>query len=215
MGADKTTTGEWRADSVAGQTTTVLDRETGFTFSSYAGKYNLGTNPIQLRVAVPSDARSNEAYDAVVQIVAPREVGWVGLAWGGGMTFNPLTVAYAGGQNVMISSRWATQHAAPAMYNGASFQVFRTGTRVNGTHWQITAKCTGCTSYQARSGGGTTYVRPQAMNRLAFASARQGPSQPVSNTSAIPYHDVHQYWNHDFSAAGNPNFAALVQRNLG
>lgn len=101
------------------------------------------------------------------------------------------------------------------MYNGASYQVFRTGTRVNSTHWQITAKCSGCTAYPARSGGGTTYIRPQAMNRLAFASARQAPSQPSSNTSAIPYHDVHKYWNHDFSAAGNPNFAALVQRNLG
>lgn len=85
----------------------MLDRETGFTFSSYRGEYSL-SNAIQLRVAVPSDAAPNQAYDAVVQIVAPREVGWVGMAWGGGMTFNPLTVAYSNGQSVVVSSRWAT-----------------------------------------------------------------------------------------------------------
>ncbi|KAL8347600.1 hypothetical protein RB601_003011 [Gaeumannomyces tritici] len=201
------------ADGVAGQTTTVVDRDTGFTFSSYVGRYSLGTNTIQIRVAVPSGAGANEAYDAVVQIVAPREIGWVGMAWGGSMTYNPLTVVYPSGQNVVVSSRWATQHSAPASYVGASYQVLRTGTRTNGTHWQVTAKCSGCTAYAGRTGG-TTYVRPQATNRLAFASARQAPSQPSSNTSAIPYHDVHQYWNHDFTAAANANFDALVKRNL-
>lgn len=199
-------------DSVTAQTTAVVDPQTGFTFSSYSGRYSLDPGAIDFRIAVPSEAEAGQAYDVVVQIAAPREIGWAGLAWGGAMTYSPLTVVYPSGQNVVVSSRWATSHVAPSAYSGASYQVLRGGTRVNSTHWQVTAKCSGCTAYKGRSGT-MTYVRPKTTNRLAFASAKKPPSQPSSNTSAIEYHDVHVYWNHDFAAASNPKFADLVKRN--
>jgi len=57
---------------------------------------------------VPSDAQQNTKYDAVIQIVAPSDVGWLGLAWGGTMTYNPLTVSWANGNTPVVSSRYAT-----------------------------------------------------------------------------------------------------------
>ncbi|KAH9431994.1 hypothetical protein MCOR27_009032 [Pyricularia oryzae] len=236
-----------------GSSSPVTDVDTGFVFAAYSGRYDTSNGAIQFRVAVPSGVGTNEPYDAVLQVVAPTAVGWAGVAWGGSMTYNPLTVVWPSGQTVTLSSRWATcvvapvlvaffgsgnkllycimfisltpkperampqnksAHAAPAPYTVPVYEVLKTGTRVNSTHWQITAKCSGCTSFQGRAGAAPTWLRPTGSNRLAFAMARTAPSQPASNTSAIPYHEVHQYWNADFGSAQNENFGELVQRNL-
>lgn len=83
-----------------------VDQETGFTFSEFKAAYSLTQN-IVYRIALPSNAPSGN-YNAVVQVVAPNQVGWTGLAWGGNMIRNPLTVAYPSGSKVTVSSRWAT-----------------------------------------------------------------------------------------------------------
>lgn len=82
------------------------DSETGFTFSEFKAAFSLSAN-IMYRVAVPSSVPSGQSYDAVLQVVAPIQVGWVGLAWGGTMPKNPLTVAWANGQKPNFSSRSA------------------------------------------------------------------------------------------------------------
>ena len=58
------------------------------------------------RIAVPQPANGTN-YDIVLQVVAPKDVGWAGLAWGGSMLDCPLTVAWVNGQTQMISSRYA------------------------------------------------------------------------------------------------------------
>jgi hypothetical protein len=57
---------------------------------------------------VPADAQNGAAYDTVIQVVSPNDIGWLGLAWGGSMTYNPLTVSWANGGSVVVSSRYAT-----------------------------------------------------------------------------------------------------------
>ena len=56
---------------------------------------------------MPDKVAADASYDAVLQIVAPINIGWNGFAWGGSMTYNPLTITWVNGQNVMISSRMA------------------------------------------------------------------------------------------------------------
>jgi hypothetical protein len=102
-------------------------------------------------------------------------------------------------------------HTAPSVYTGAALQVLKTGTHTNSTHWQVTVKCSGCTSYSGSSG--TKILTPTGTNRLAFAYSQSKPSSPSSNTSSFPVHDVTNYWSHDFSSAGNANFAALVTKD--
>lgn len=97
------------AGSTANADTSVYrDSETGFTFTQYYAKYALNNRGITYRVAIPSDVTANTAFDVVVQVVAPSEVGWAGLAWGGGMTGNPLAAVWGTNSGATISSRWAT-----------------------------------------------------------------------------------------------------------
>ena len=100
----------------------------------------------------------------------------------------------------------------PTAFTGATYKVFKTGTRSNGTHWQITVHCAGCTSIPL-SNGRLTYMEPGAVNRLAMAYAAAKPANPSSNTSTFGIHDAHAYWNHDFAGAKNADFDALVAKN--
>ncbi len=79
-----------------------MDSVTGFTFSSYTNDKG-----ITYRVAVPDLVAADKAFDAVVQIIAPIGLGWIGLAWGGSMTYNPLTIVWANGKTPVVSSRMA------------------------------------------------------------------------------------------------------------
>ncbi|OTB00750.1 putative iron reductase domain protein [Hypoxylon sp. CI-4A] len=189
------------------------DPDTGFTFSESTVAISTGSDGITFRIAIPSDAPTTGGYDAVVQVVAPNAAGWVGLAWGGSMTNNPLTVGWVNGATGVVSGRRATSHVAPTPDSSATLQVLSKGTKTNGTHWQFTAKCTGCASFTT-SGTTTKNLNPAGSNRLAFAYAKSKPSQPSSSSSPINVHDLFNYWDHDFASAGNSGFADLVQKNL-
>lgn len=80
----------------------VVDTETGFTFGEY-----ISDQGITYRLAIPDQAPTTGGYDAVVQIAAPIAIGWAGMAWGGSMTYNPLTLAWRSGTDVIVSSRFA------------------------------------------------------------------------------------------------------------
>ena len=82
---------------------------------------------------------------------------------------------------------------------------------MNGTHWTLTAKCTGCSAFAGASGN--VILTPTGSNRLAFAYCATKPTTPSSNTSSFAVHDVHNYWSHDFSQGVNANFDALVKKN--
>lgn len=189
------------------------DPDTGFSFSQQNVQITTGSSYITMRIAIPSGSAAGQPYDAVLQIVAPVAAGWVGLAWGGSMTNNPLLIGWLNGASGVASIRRASSHTAPVADSSATVQVLPKGTKSNGTHWQITAKCTGCTSFTTT---GTTKksLNPAGTNRLAFAYSKTKPSQPASGTSPITVHDLFQYWDHDFAAAANADFAGLVQRNL-
>lgn len=79
-----------------------MDTDTGITFQS-----TTNSEGITYRLALPADASADKPYDVILQVVAPIELGWVGWAWGGSMTYNPLTVVWADGKNVVYSSRQA------------------------------------------------------------------------------------------------------------
>ncbi len=99
----------------------------------------------------------------------------------------------------------------PQPYTGAQYTIFKTGTKVNNTHYQLTAMCKGCTSWTTPEGG-SRFLSPRGGNRLAFAYSPGKPSNANSNTSAFPVHDVHNYWSHDFSQGTNADFSTVVQR---
>ncbi|CAK7235091.1 hypothetical protein SBRCBS47491_009174 [Sporothrix bragantina] len=199
--------------SAAGTTTTYRDPDTGLVFAEYAIQYQIGRTLV-FRVAVPTQVQSLTAYDAVLQVIAPIDAGWLGFAWGGRMIGDPLAVAWTNnGQSVVLSSRRATDHASvPGINTAAQYTILKAGTHVNRTHFQYTAHCTGCT-YYSNSAGAKTWLYSTGTNHLAFAYSGTRPSNPSSNSSSLTIHDVTNNWDHDFSVGQNANFADLVAKN--
>lgn len=102
-------------------------------------------------------------------------------------------------------------HSTPAAYSGATYTPLTSGNKSNGTHWQFTVKCTGCTSYTGSSG--PVRIDPNSSKRFGYACSAGRVSNPSSTTSTIPVHDVYNYVTHDLGAGANSNFAELLKRN--
>jgi len=189
------------------------DPDTGLTFSWTYEEYILSTGYFSFRTAQAPDAVNGNDYDIVLQIVAPNSIGWLGLAFGGSMTFNPLLVAWKGpttAQPALISSRWAEGHTAPKAYPNANYTIYKQGTKSNNTHWQVTARCHGCTSWSNK--GSSKYINPNGSQRIAWAFSNSKPTQPSNVNSAIPYHGTPNYFNHEFGPGSNPNYVSTVQK---
>ncbi len=99
----------FQAGPAAADTVASTDRYCDASFSlsaSFCLAAFSSTTGVAFRVAVPDVAAA--PFDTLLQIVAPVATGWAGLAWGGAMTANPLTVAWPSGDAAIVSSRWAT-----------------------------------------------------------------------------------------------------------
>ncbi|KAL0933602.1 carbohydrate-binding cytochrome b562-like protein [Colletotrichum truncatum] len=154
--------------------------------------------------AIPEGATSGSSYDAIVQITAPISVGWAGLAWGGSMTYNPLTIVWVNGEQVTVSSRIAFGYFTPPPYDGAEYTVLP-GTVVNSTHFAVTALCKGCT-YFAPFGNDPTALNPDGENYLAFAYSGVPVDDPSSNETTFGIHERVGHWNHNFEPAKAADF---------
>ncbi|GAB1309850.1 Cellobiose dehydrogenase [Madurella fahalii] len=136
------------------------------------------SNPT-FRIAVP-DAGS-APFDTLLQIIAPVSIGWAGFAWGGGMTTNPLTVAWPNGNNVTVSSRWSTGRTLPSLYPSATYRTLSASR--NSTHWSVETVCSGC----SRWNGGSLSMT--SVNTFAWAMSRTAVAQPANSASSFEYHN--------------------------
>ena len=66
---------------------------------------SVGVAPITWRIAIPNVAEG--PFDILLQVVAPKTVGWAGIAWGGGMLYNPISLGWANENNTLASGRFA------------------------------------------------------------------------------------------------------------
>jgi hypothetical protein len=114
-------------------------------------------------------------------------------------------------QRGLRTNKATSGHSTPTSYTGATYTLLTKGNKSNSTHWQLTAKCTGCTTWTGSSGA--SRIDPKDQKRLGFACAAAKPASPSSNTSSIPVHDVYNYFTHDFSTGANANFATLLAKN--
>ena len=109
----------------------------------------------------------------------------------------------------------SSAHQQPQPYSNATLEVLKTGTKTNSTHWQATVRCSGCVGYLGGSSNRQQRLNPKGTNKLAFATCNSRVPSPASPQSTFPIHDVFNYWNHDFAAAANVQFATLVTKNGG
>ncbi|KAI1341798.1 hypothetical protein F5Y15DRAFT_348018 [Xylariaceae sp. FL0016] len=163
----------------------------------------VGVASISFRVAIP--VVSAAPFDALIQIVAPKTAGWAGLAWGGHMINNTMTIGWANGTNAVVSSRWATAHELPDAYDGAAYQLMK-GSGANDTHWTVTALCKGCSTW-THDGGSKTSLDPGATQaNFAWAAAAKPPIDPADNFTAFGIHSEHGTFTIDLAAAKTDKF---------
>ncbi|KAJ2974503.1 hypothetical protein NUW58_g8639 [Xylaria curta] len=193
-----------------------------------------------VRVALP--AVEQNPFDILMQVVAPKAAaGWAAIAWGGKMTKNPITVAWANGNKTVVSSRWADliphifepsspRRCHPFWPNGclltwhqkhprtsgrypkATYTVLK-GSTANATHWTLTALCSQCASWTAD--GVTTALNPNdKAAKFAYALAPTAPSQPANNASSIVKHTIHAAFTVDLAAARTDKFETFFEMEL-
>ncbi|KAK1491618.1 carbohydrate-binding cytochrome b562 [Colletotrichum cuscutae] len=178
----------------------------GRCFASYT---NAGG--ITYGIAVPEGPATGQPYEAIVQITAPIEVGWAALAWGGSMIYNPLTIVWVNGKDVVVSSRMAFGYFTPPPYEDAEYTVLP-GTVVNDTHYSATALCRGCT-YWAPYGNDPTSLDPNGENYLAFAYSGVPVDDPTANDITFGIHERAGHWMHNFRSAQAVNFESWAAGN--
>ncbi|KAF2821370.1 CBD9-like protein [Ophiobolus disseminans] len=181
-----------------------FDPITGITFSSVTH-----ANGVSYRVALPINATMP---DTIVQIASPSSFAWCGLAWGGHMTNNPLSVAWStgatDGERALVSSRMAFgYYAIPQPYEGATYTPLHTSATAEG--WSITARCQGCTQWSSSDGDFNLQNDESAV--LAYACSSVAPDTPSSNSSTFNIHEQFGIWSHDLTLARNASYAKWVK----
>ncbi|KAL1890227.1 hypothetical protein Sste5346_008381 [Sporothrix stenoceras] len=165
----------------------------------------VSSNSVSFRIAIPDTATAAASYDVALSIIAPKAIGWAGVAWGGAMANNPLTLGWANGAGAVVSSRRTTGHTMPTAYDGASYTVLPSS-KTNATHWQLDVICTGCSSW-----AGAKTLDPAGTASLAWATSATAPADPSNNASRFGIHSAKGKWTQDFGAAKLTGFASLVQ----
>ncbi|KAK8133450.1 hypothetical protein PG984_005462 [Apiospora sp. TS-2023a] len=170
--------------------------------------YEVVASGAAYRIAVPDVAAA--PFDILLQIAAPKTVGWAGIAWGGQMALNPLTLGWANGNKAVVSSRWATAHTMPSAYTGATYTVLK-GSASNGTHWSLTTLCRGCSQWNASGSINSLDPAATAPVNLAYALSRSAPAQPANNASRIAIHNAKGTLALDMAAAKTSKFDEYVR----
>ncbi|KAK1659141.1 carbohydrate-binding cytochrome b562 [Colletotrichum godetiae] len=127
------------------------------------------------------------------------------------MTYNPLTVVWANGNDVVVSSRMAFGYFTPPPYEDAEYTILP-GTVVNDTHYSVTALCRGCT-YWAPYGNDPTSLDPNGENYLAFASSGVPVGDPAANDTTFGIHERVGHWVHNFQPAQTIDFDSWAEGN--
>lgn len=194
------------AFTASAQSTNFCDPLTSICYQSY-------TTPegISFRVALPQVTAA--PFDLIIQIVAPIAEKWVGLCFGGRMTFNPLAVAWPNGASALGSPRMATGYAVPLSYAGATFTPLR-GTGANSTSWTWTARCQGCSSWLGSDGTFDEKLDPTGTHVFAFAHSKSPVLEPSNPNTLFNVHDGFGFWPHDLAAARSSSFNTWVTNNI-
>jgi hypothetical protein len=167
-------------------------------------------NGISFRIAIPDSAKAGSPFDILLSITAPKATGWAGIAWGGAMANNPLTVGWSNAATAVVSSRRATGHTMPTAYTGATYTTLPS-TTTNATHWKLDVVCTGCSSWSDASSKAVNLDPSSSSVTFAYASSANAPAEPANPASRFGIHNAKGKWTHDLSAAKIANFDSLVK----
>ncbi|KAJ2896484.1 hypothetical protein MKZ38_005472 [Zalerion maritima] len=164
--------------------------ETGMCFSTYT--YGSGDTAVEVGIAIPESATSDGPYDVLLSIVAPVDLGWVGVSWGGSTTYVPLSVAWPNGDEVMVNARMAYGYYVPAPYEDATHTVLE-NSFVNDTHWSLDAVCTGRAAWEDFDGN-LQVLSTEEPVYLALAASYSPVDGPDNEETTFSIHSPTAHW---------------------
>ena len=103
---------------------------------------------------------------------------------------------------------------SPPANPDSTYTVLKTGTHINATHWQITAKCSGCSRWGDEDTGYTD-IDPSSDISLAFAYGNTPVDTPKDEATTFGIHDSLGHPVYRLSDAKNADFAAKVTKLQG
>ncbi|GAW17018.1 hypothetical protein ANO14919_064670 [Xylariales sp. No.14919] len=146
------------------------DPGTGIQF----GTWEQGDMTIGL--ALPGDALTTDATEYVG--ILKCSTGWCGLSFGqsGQMTQALLLVAWANGDEVLTSFRFATGYSFPEEYKGQA-NLTQISSNVTDTGFELIYRCQGCFSWDHDGATGSVETS-SGLLILGRAAAKTEPSNP-------------------------------------
>ncbi|KAK0437789.1 cellobiose dehydrogenase [Armillaria borealis] len=134
------------------------------------------------------------ATEFIGEIVAPIATEWSGVSPGGAMITNLLLVAWADGDQVVSSARWATDYVQPLAMEGPILTDLPS-TKVNETHWKWVYRCENCTVWA--NGGLDT----GSFGAPAWVFSNIPVDDPSDPESTFEEHTDFGFYGLDFSAS--------------
>nr|Q01738.1 RecName: Full=Cellobiose dehydrogenase; Short=CDH; AltName: Full=Cellobiose-quinone oxidoreductase; Flags: Precursor [Phanerodontia chrysosporium]AAB61455.1 cellobiose dehydrogenase [Phanerodontia chrysosporium]AAB92262.1 cellobiose dehydrogenase [Phanerodontia chrysosporium]AAC49277.1 cellobiose dehydrogenase [Phanerodontia chrysosporium] len=183
------------------------DPTTGFQFTGITDPVHDVTYGFVFPPLATSGAQSTEF---IGEVVAPIASKWIGIALGGAMNNDLLLVAWANGNQIVSSTRWATGYVQPTAYTGTATLTTLPETTINSTHWKWVFRCQGCTEW---NNGGGIDVTSQGVLAWAFSNvAVDDPSDPQSTFSE---HTDFGFFGIDYSTAHSANYQNYLNGDSG
>ncbi|THH28872.1 hypothetical protein EUX98_g5306 [Antrodiella citrinella] len=187
--------------SVLGQTAAgYTDPDNGWQFTGITDPVHDVTYGLIFPPLVSSGPQSTEF---IGEFITPIAAEWLGFSMGGAMLDNLLLVAWPNGNDIIASTRYATDYVQPTEYDGPTITTLPSSL-VNSTHWKWVFRCQNCTSW---SGGGIDTTSGAA---LAWAFSSVGVDDPSDPESTFQEHTDFGFFGMDFSTAHNANYQSYL-----
>ncbi|KAI0440680.1 cellobiose dehydrogenase [Xylaria telfairii] len=159
------------------------DPDTGIEFGTWQqGDMTIG-------MTLPSDALTTDATEYVGLLKC--STGWCGLSLGqsGQMTQALLLVAWANGDQVLTSFRFATGYSLPEEYKGPA-NLTQISSKVTDTGFELIYRCQGCFSWDQDGATGSVQTS-SGFFVLGRAASKTPPSNPSCPSQiSVKQHDT-------------------------
>ena len=109
-----------------------------------------------------------------------------------------------------ISNTTHSGYYSPPLYEDSHYTLLSKGSYVNATHYKVTAKCTGCSTW-GDDDIGFTQLDPAYQTTLAFAYSDTPVDTPEDVESTFGIHDSLGHPIYDLAVAKNADFDAKVE----
>ncbi|KAG6828939.1 substrate-specific activator of APC-dependent proteolysis [Tricholoma furcatifolium] len=142
---------------------------------------------------------ADNSTEFIGEIVAPIDTEWAGVSPTGTMIQSLLLVAWANGNSVVSSARYATDYVQPTAFTQPVLTDLPS-TKVNSTYWKWVYRCQNCISWSTTTGG-TNSIPIDSAGAPAWVFSNIAVDDPSDAQSTFQEHTDFGFYGLDFSSA--------------